>query len=188
MAAVRKSNHSRLILILSSLVLGSALGITVFMTFFNIKKSRGELVAQEVTELGEIFKKIHKTAVIKSIDHPRSAINFLNVKSFAGSTVGPLNLEYPDKWQGPYLKENLTIQTNEYELVRTKNGFVIVPGVGTTLPNGKVVGKDVLFDENSDFVALTREGGDLYFENRPLATIIDLQQVNTAELVAEELE
>lgn len=188
MATVPASNHPRLILIFSSLILGAILGFTVYMTLFNVKKNRGALIVQEVAQLSDIFKRIHKAAVIKSFDHARSPINFLNVKSFAGSEVGPLNLVYPDKWQGPYLPDNLTIQTKEYELVRTKNGYYIVPGEGVTLPNGKVVGKDITFDENTDFAALTQKDGDLNFEGNPMAALIDLAQETSTERAIEALE
>lgn len=183
-----KSKQYRWILILSSLILGTILGITVYMTLFHVKKTRGALMVQEVAQLADIFKKIHQTAVIQSFDAPRSAINFLNVKSFAGSEVGPLNLLHPDKWQGPYLPDNLTMQTKEYELVRAKDGkYYIVPGEGVTLPNGKIVGKDISFDENTDFVALMQKDGDLNFEGRPMAAVIDLLQGSStpAELAVE---
>lgn len=181
----RKQKSKRSIIILSSLILGGILGFTVYMTLFNVKKTRGALIALEVAQLAEIFKKIHKTAVIQSIDHTRSPINFLNVKSFSGSEVGPLNLVYPNKWEGPYVDDNLTIQTKEYELLKTKNGYYIVPGNGVTLPNGKVVGKDISFDENTDFPKLTEKEGDLYFEGKPLAMPIDLKQETPSELLVE---
>ena len=187
MATVPTSNHHRTILILSSLVLGGLLGFTAYMTLFNVKKNRGALIAQEVAELAEIFKKIHKTAVIKSVDHPRSVINFLSVKSFAGSQVGPLNLLYPNKWTG-YLPDNTTMQSKEYELLATKNGYYVVPGEGVVLPNGKVVGKDILLDENTDFAALTQKDGDLNFEGHPLVAFIDLAQENPTELAVEALD
>lgn len=187
MAIVPTSHNHRFFYIISSVVLGSVLGFTMFMTLFNVKKNRGALMVEEVAQLSKIFHKIHKTAVISGLDHARSAINFLNVKSFAGSEVGPLNLKYPDKWEGPYLLDNLTIQTKEYELIRTHNGFYIVPGEGVTLPNGKVIGKDLVLDEHSDFVSLQQLSGDLNFEGKSMVAFINLQNI-LAELPVELIE
>jgi hypothetical protein len=177
MATVPVSNHKRLIFIISSIGLGALIGIAVFTTFFGIKTNRGNLIVSEIAQLADIFKRIHKTAVIKSFDATHNVINFLNVKSFAGSEVGPMNIAYPDKWEGNYLPDNLTIQSKEYEVIRNTNGmYYIVPGQGVRLPNGKVMGKDVVLDEASDIESLMAKGGDLNFEGQPMAAVIDVRQ------------
>ena len=61
-----------------------------------------------------------------------------------------MNLNYPKRWKGPYLSDNPEIQGKYYLVVKTKVGYFITSGVGVILANGKVMGKDILLNKNSD--------------------------------------
>ncbi|MCK5632726.1 hypothetical protein KAH94_03190, partial [bacterium] len=99
----------------------------------------------------------------------KNPINFLNIEKFVGSEVGSMNLAYPKQWEGPYLNDNPTIQEKEYMVVRTKKGYFITPGQGVRLGNGKVIGKDIIIDENSEIFSMMQDETTLQFEGKSLA-------------------
>jgi hypothetical protein len=94
----------------------------------------------------------------------------LNVKEFSGAEVGPMNLAYPERWEGPYLEDNPTMQEKEYLIVRTKRGYFITPGEGVILPNGKDVGKDkIVLNEDTNIRILMTDSQALMFKDRVFA-------------------
>lgn len=143
-----------------------------FSTLYRSKQITGILIADNVERLADIFERINKTCGIIDFDFKKNPINFLNVKEFIGSEVGPMNLVYPEKWQGPYVQDNPTIHDKEFQVIYTNDGYFLTPGDGVTLPNGKVVGKDVIIDENSDIPSMMQPDGMLFFENKALASPI----------------
>lgn len=140
----------------------------------------GAIMVEEVEKLGHIFKKIHDSCTILSFDNQKNEINFLNVKKggFAGSQVGPMNLAYPEKWEGPYVVENLKMFDRVYQIVRTKKGYFITPGDGVKLPNGKVVGTDIILDVDADVIHMMHDDSLLSFKGRPLAAPVMMKQRN----------
>lgn len=138
------------------------------------KVNIGMIIAQDVVQLRDVFHKIHRDCMIIDFDDQKSSINFLNVGSFSGSEVGPMNLVHAKKWQGPYMKDNPTIQKIAYQVVTTKKGYFITPGDGVKLPNGKIVGKDIILDKKADIAALARDKNALLFNDYPLAVPLSL--------------
>lgn len=117
-----------------------------------------ELIAEHVSLLADIFKKIDIQCGIIDFERQRNYVDFLTVESFVGSEVGSMNLKYPHHWQGPYLDDNPTIQEKYYEIVRTNKGHFIVPGEGVELGNGQTIGKDIIFTHDTDIQALIDDG------------------------------
>lgn len=150
------------------------IGISFFDTLYRAKDDAGMMIAQEVVQLRDIFHRIHKTCIIIDFDNQQNAINFLNVAKFAGSEVGPMNLVHPDKWEGPYLKENPTLYHIAYQVVSTKKGYFVTPGNGVTLPNKKVIGKDIILDQKADIDAMMINPDELLYKDRPLAARLEL--------------
>lgn len=138
------------------------------------KTDVGTIIAHDVIALRDVFHKIHRDCTIIDFDDQKSSINFLNVRSFSGSEVGPLNMVHPKKWQGPYMQGNPTMQKIAYQVVTTTKGYFITPGDGVKLPNGKVVGKDIILDKKSDIAALARDKNALLFKDSPLAVPLTL--------------
>lgn len=144
----------------------------------------GLYIADDIERLATIFSKIDSTCGIISFDYQKNPINFLNVAHFVSSEVGSMNLKYPDKWQGPYLNDNPTMQGIEYQVVRTQKGYFITPGErierhngilkskGVTLPNGKEIGKDIILEDTSDIAAMIKDPDALSYKGRPLAAAI----------------
>lgn len=151
------------------------IAISVYDALYQYKEDTGIMLATDIEKLATIFKKIDDTAGILSFDYQKNPINFLTIKAdgFVSSEVGPVNLVHPKKWQGPYVQHNPVMQGKEYQIVSTKKGYFIVPGEGVVLPSKKIIGKDILFDENADIQELVRNG-ELMFEGKPLAKEITI--------------
>lgn len=114
------------------------------------------------------MSQIDQECNILSIRPGRAAIDFLTVEKFAGSTVGCFNLAYPKKWKGPYLQQNPSIQGKPYDIVRVMEGFYVLPGAGVKLPNGLVMGKDVVIRPDSRVSAMLQPGGQLNYKDQAL--------------------
>lgn len=167
---------------ITRLIIGGILAVLTLIFVGNLwythKKSNADLIAQEVDHLASIFQKIDQSCTITGTDHPIIPINFLNVGSFSGSEVGSMNLKYPNNWRGPYVKENPTIQSIEYQLVRTKDGYFVTPGNGVKLPNGKIVGKDIVLHEDTDIESLMHDDNALSYKGKVFAAHVALQGIS----------
>jgi hypothetical protein len=153
-------------------ILLTLFGIVIFNFYYQTREYSSGLITKDLGFLQTIFKQIDDKCRIVSFDHTKNSINFLNVGCFEGFEVGPIKLAYPKQWQGPYVEKNPSLQGVEYQIVRTKSGYFIVPGDGVILPNGKVMGKDIKIDENSDIQAMMQDEKALMHKNRPLAAQI----------------
>lgn len=149
------------------------------------KTDIGEIITQDVQKLSDIFENIHKEAGIISFDFQKNPINFLTIKKdgFVGSEVGSMNLAYPKKWNGPYVKDNLAVRGVEYLVVRTKKGYFITPGLGLKLPNGKKMGTDIPLDENASIAAMAVDENFLSFKGKPLAVRLKFNDQDPAKTV-----
>jgi len=155
-----------------------ALVILSFITlFYTTKENRGALIADDIALLAGIFERIEKTSDIIGFDYQKNIIDFLTIKKngFVGSEVGSMNLAHPERWDGPYVRENLTMQGIAYMVVKTKNGYFITPGDGVVLPNGKQIGKDIILNEKADIPAMMRDEKALLFEGRTLAAPVNIR-------------
>ncbi len=150
--------------------------IAIFNTFVSTRDYEGEIIERDVNKIAHAIMQIEKDCKIYSVESQKNSINFLNVKSFAGSKVGPINLKHPERWQGPYMELNPSMQSKEYLLVRTKKGYFVTPGDGVKLPNGRVIGVDIKFDENSDIEAMMKNDQQLAFKGKALATSLAIKK------------
>jgi len=153
------------------LVLG---GLAVYRLLYQTRVIVNGIIADQITQLSGIFKKINETCVITEVTQSVGHVNFLNVKSFVSSEVGPLNLAYPKEWRGPYVKDNPSIQGHVYEIVKTKQGYYIVPGTGVKLSSGKIMGKDIIITPTTDIEALITKG-PLRHEDKALAAPLPMK-------------
>jgi hypothetical protein len=150
------------------------IGISVFSLMNKSKANTVALMDNDLHMFVDIFKKIHTECKILNFDYQLNVINFLNVKSFAGSEVGSINLAYPEKWQGPYLTDNPTVQGQEYLVVVTHKGCFVTPGTGVRLPSGHVIGTDIILGQDADIQEMMKEGGVLNYKGTPLAAKLDV--------------
>ena len=135
---------------------------------------KGHMIASDINQLKEIFKRIDETCHIVDFDFQQNPINFLTIRKggFVGSEIGPMNIVHPDKWEGPYLPDNPTMDGKEYMVVRTKIGHFITPGNGVELPNGKVIGKDIILDEDANIGCMMFDEDALMYRKQPMAAHI----------------
>lgn len=136
------------------------------------------IISNDISKLTKIFNKIDKDSVIIGFEHQKNYIDFLNVVKFSGSEVGSMNLAHPEKWQGPYLKENLSVQKKLYQIISNKNGYYIVPGDGVKIGNGKIIGKDIIFKFESDLDSMLKDKSMLLSNGKPLASKLNISKAN----------
>lgn len=149
-----KKSSSPLFAVVTVIVFGSLLAITLFMQFRNIRTVTDHVIHADIMQLQQVFSQIHKECYIIDFEHKRNYIDFLNVISFVGSEVGSMNLAFAKNWKGAYLKNNPTIQQKLYVVLKNKQGFFIVPDDGVVLDNGKVIGTDIKLGWESDMKSL----------------------------------
>lgn len=150
--------------------------IAIFNTFVSSRNYEVGIIERDVKHLADILMQIEKDCKIISFEAQQNSINFLNVKSFAGSQVGPINLKHPDRWKGPYLEVNPSVQSYEYMVVRTKSGYYVAPGNGVKLPNGKVIGVDIKLNEDADIDSMVKDNKLLSYKNRALAAQVTIKK------------
>jgi len=171
--------------VIGSLVVVAILVFSMKDSTYRWRQESGLDMVQDVRALEEIFNRIDATCHITDFTSAKQDINFLNVKSFAGSEIGSMNVAHPQGWQGPYVEHNPTVQGHEYQIVKGSQGYFIVPGDGVKLPGGKVMGKDLILDTAADIAALIKT--DLQFHDEPLARPVPMGKHMDALSVEAEL-
>ena len=157
---------------LSALFFICLIAIAIFSVRYKTKQFSGEAMVGDVAKLAAYFDQINKDCTILSFDFQQNPINFLTVGSFSGSEVGSMNLAHPEKWQGPYVPDNIAMQGKEYQIVRTDAGYFIVPGNGVILPDGKIIDKDLILGSKADIPELMLKGRSLNYDGKPMAASI----------------
>lgn len=131
--------------------------LSMFMLFRQSAQVSDSVILHDVEHLHKIFETINTDCKIIDFEHEKNYIDFLTVEKFVGSEVGAMNLAYPQNWKGPYVKDNPTVQEQQYIILKNKAGYYLVPGDGVTLANGKTVGKDFVLNEKSDMETLMKD-------------------------------
>ncbi|MCK4651391.1 hypothetical protein KAT08_04420 [Candidatus Babeliales bacterium] len=134
------------------------------------------IIASDIKIIVQVIEKIDFDCSILSLEHIKNYVDFLNVKEFEGSEIGPLNLAYPKNWKGPYLGDNPEFQGILYQLVKIKDGIFVLPGDGVKLPTGFVVGKDFKISANLELSKMIEIKGKLNYKNIPLAVQIKFKK------------
>lgn len=162
--------------IISIAIICGLIGFSIFTFRARKMRDKGVILAQDIARLSCIFAQIDATAGIAGFDFQKNEINFLNIKKdgFVGSEVGSMNLIRPARWEGPYVNEVSSLQEQNYMIVRTQQGYFITPRDGVKLPNGKVIGKDIILDENADIEAMMQDDLSLAHNGTPLAAKITI--------------
>jgi len=173
----QNASHKKIIFSLLTLaVIAFLIGLTFFSWRTVAKRDRGLYIVQDMARLATIFKHIDATAGILGFDYQKNPINFLNIKKdgFVGSELGSMNLMFPDKWEGPYEYEMPRIQEEDYIIIRTEKGYFITPADGVRLPNGKIIGTDIMLDEQADIEHMMHDEQMLSYQGRPLAAKVGI--------------
>jgi hypothetical protein len=145
------------------------LAITCIAYWQQVRLFPEQMMSNDIHQLAMIFNKINDTCGILDFQSDHTEVDFLNVIAFKGSEVGAMNLKFPSKWEGPYVRDNPTIQEKHYQIVNTKKGYFIIPGNGVALKNGLIIGKDIIIDKNTDITELIRDKSLVDSAGKPLA-------------------
>lgn len=148
--------------------------ISALMLFMQSQKASDKLIVQDVKRLKQIIMKIDQDCKIIGFEHTKNYIDFLTVKDFVGSEVGAMNLAYPQNWQGPYLKDNPTVQQQQYIILKNKKGHYLVPGDGVVLANGKKIGTDIILNADTNIEKLAQDPNGLKSPEGVLAVSLDI--------------
>lgn len=127
------------------------------------------VIKNDLKEIEKVLNEIDKNCNILSFNNDNIPVDFLNIKTFSGSTVGCMNLAYPAKWTGPFMRRNPTFQGKFYEICKTKDGLFIVPGHGVKLPNGLIRDKHFVINTTTSMNDIIKVGGPLNYKGEILA-------------------
>ena len=142
-----------------------------FITFWYQARINNDLIiAEDVAVLSKIFKSIDEDCRILNFKYEQqNYVDFLNVITFEGSELGSMTLERPEKWKGPYLRDNLTVQGKHYQIVKGLKGYYIAPGNGVKLNNNKIIGVDIILNPHQNIELMIQKNGVLNFNGKSLA-------------------
>jgi len=174
-SSFRVFDSKRIFPILSSFFLLILFGFLFYKFSFGRSVYVARYIASETETVAKILKDIDEGCNILSIRGDRCFVDFLTVKDFVGSEVGCLNLAHPKVWKGPYLNDNPAVNGILFEIVKTSDGYYVLPGVGVKLPNGFVVGTDIKIDGNTDITTMLQPGGNLEYKGFRLAQKLDFK-------------
>lgn len=144
---------NKMSVVIAALFLMVFLG-SIWVYWYKAQQAKDKIIAGDVALLAQILNTIDRECGILSFEHTKNNIDFLNVISFEGSEVGPINLKHPENWQGAYLKDNPTIQEKYYQVINTDHGYWVAPGDGVKLSNGLQIGKDIVFNKDTNMQKL----------------------------------
>lgn len=161
--------------VFSTLFFAGMLAFFFYRFFVNKPEFMAGIVSDDLSVLSKIIESIDKDCNILSIANNDGVLDFLTVEKFVGSQVGCLNLAHPDKWKGPYVQRNITMQGKYYNLMKTKEGLFVIPGRGVELPSGRVMGKSLIVTPDTSIKMLLKPNGSLYYQGHALAMEINIE-------------
>lgn len=172
---------------LTALLFLALFGLSIYRYLYQARNATDQVIIEHIGLLSDVLHRIDNQCNIIGFEHQKNRINFLTVKKFVGSEIGSMNLMLPENWQGPYLKDNPTVQEKIYLVVRTNKGYFITPGEGVRLGNGKVVGKDIPLDEAADIEAMMYDESMLNSHGYPLAAPLNFKDSSLEKLMQENI-
>lgn len=155
-------------LLVTLLILGVSF---VVWQFYKGTSDVNSVIIADIAQLAEIIKRVDARCKIIGFSHEKNNIDFLHLSTVPGRQVNALIIDYPEQWQGPYLKRDLKIQGAFYQIVQTRTGYFIVPGQGVRLDSGKIIGRDIMISKETDLGPLMQHDGLLTdpLTHKPLA-------------------
>lgn len=173
--------------VFSSTLLLLLLAVFIVRVINNKPYFMASVINEDLAKLSKILHKIDAECNIMNVTQERGVIDFLTVEKFLGSEVGCLNLAFPEKWKGPYLKNTPRLSGRCYEIVSVDEGYFIVPGNGVSLPNGMVLGRDIKLSHKISLKKLIADGGVLNYKGQPLGVHLQFKvKANRKSLKSEQ--
>src|SRR5690349_18860014 len=127
--ATKSFDYIKRVTLIDSLILIFLLSVTLVMIFVTMRKNSAHIIADDIARLEAIFKNIDEQCGILGFDADKNPINFLTLKKDEVSSghAGSMKLAHPQNWHGPYLCANLTMQGKEYQIIKARQGYYILP-------------------------------------------------------------
>jgi hypothetical protein len=164
-----KNNNNNLYYIITTI---SAALIILFSFYYYMSHKKN--LHPSVKTLVDIIEKIDQSCRIQKCINQHNTIDFLNVKEFAGNTVGSIILEKPEKWIGPYVDTIIMYNEKPLSLFVNSLGCYIVPSNDTVLEDGATIGKDIIFDDTTDMKNIIKDYPSLCPQGMCLIGKVDL--------------
>jgi hypothetical protein len=146
--------------------------------YFLNNKNYQNAIFPDVKKIEEAIKNIHKNCIILNFLNENNPVDFLNVKEFSGNIIGSIQIEKPEKWEGPYLPSVILYKNKPFSIFVHKSGYYIVPGIETILDDEKVIGKDIIFNQETDMETILRQYPSLNPNGKALIKKIDIEIKN----------
>ena len=137
------SSFMHIIIIIA--ILAGAIGFFLYKKNFFCCK-----VNDEIQTLSTLITTVDQDCKIMGFANSLNTADFLNVKEFAGNTVGSMIIAYPENWKGPYCNHIPSYKNKPLAIFFKNNTAYIVPGNETVLEDGSIVGKDIIFNDETD--------------------------------------
>lgn len=170
---------------LSAFIAIMLLAIVVVPAYYfwhQASQANSRVIAQDVQKMAIAFAKINEDSRLLGFDLDKTPVNFLNVKAFSGPTIGSMSLEHPERWKGPYLEKTPMVSDTYYYILKTPQGYYLVPGDGIQLEGGKVLGRDIIITPHTAIEDLVKNEPALTYNGQPL--IVKLKVEPRQELLA----
>jgi hypothetical protein len=162
-------------------------GVFLFEFGYTRRQRAAKKIVQDITELSALLHAIDTTCGIVKFASQKTQIDFLVAGKLVGSEISGMHLARPEKWQGPYLDANPTMQGIEYQIVHTKDGYFITPGDGVLMPNAKRVGIDVETNYSANIPLLSKINRGFGYDDMSFVSPLDIN-ANTMNALAEFVE
>lgn len=155
--------------IFSTIFLSLLIIFFVLRIFHNKPYFTSSIIRSDLKKIVYVLELIDRDCNVLGIENEKNDVNFLNISKFSGSEIGGLNLDHPEKWNGPYVMNNPTFKGRFYQIVKTREGNFVVPGDGVKLPNGLKIGKDFKITYDSSIPKMMEKGKQLNYKGQFLA-------------------
>jgi len=164
-----------------SLVSMALLGICTAHFVANGSAWSAHVVRADLHNAVEALSRFDTDCGLKKVLPGIHALDFLTMSYLPVDSLAGFDIQNVRAWQGPYLKTVPVVDGRPYVLLATESGLFVAPSYGVRLPSGKLLGRDVVWDWQSDIDAMTADDAPLSHQGEPLAR----KFVPRAEVAAE---
>lgn len=169
------NNLNRYIPFFVVLVTTSLIMLASLRTIYRTSDFTAAIISNDLSCIAHALTKLHTSCTIVSFEREHSPLDFLTMPSLPTFAKNKhLTVAQPEKWRGPYLTEIPTVQGKAYEICRAYDGYFLIPGRGVQLPNGLVMGVDLIITPEILVAPLLSTGKALNYKGEQLAKKLDL--------------
>jgi len=157
------------VLYVGSMIMLLLMGLCFAFLFMNYPSLKTRLVRRDMQRIVRALYQVDRYCHIETVTPGLHPLNFLTLPRPTERDFCGIELEFPKQWTGPYFSEVPVLDNTPYQLLKTEKGLFLVPGNGVRLPNGNVIGIDIVWHYTTEVAALAQQGGALWYDGIPLA-------------------